>query len=109
MNRKWILISLSGLFLLILIVACAQASPTPVEEEMVEVEDTEDTGEMEEEAVDAEALIIERCSVCHSADRVFQADYTAEGWSDEIDDMIQKGAEVNEEEKQLMIDWLVSR
>lgn len=109
MNKKWLLISLSGLILLVLIVACTQASPTPVEEEMVEVEDAEEMEEMEEETVDVEALIIERCSECHSADRVFQADYTAEGWSDEIDEMIQKGAEVNEEEKQLMIDWLISR
>lgn len=120
MRKKWIIFCLSGLMLLVLIVACAQASPTPVEEEMdeipmeeeVEVEEPEETEEMaepEEEAVDVEALIIERCSGCHSADRVFQADYDAEGWSDEIDDMIRKGAEVNEEEKQLMIDWLVSR
>ena len=118
MKKKWVFIILSGLMLLVLIVACAQASPTPVEEEIeeipveeevVEPEETEEMAEPEEEAVDVEALIIERCGGCHSADRVFQADYDAEGWSDEIDDMIRKGAEVSEEEKQLMIDWLISR
>jgi len=109
MRKKWIIFCLSGLMLLVLIVACTQASPTPVEEEIEEIPTEEEVMEPEEEAVDVEALIIERCSGCHSADRVFQADYDAQGWADEIDDMIRKGAVVSEEEKQLMIDWLVSR
>lgn len=91
MHKKWILISLTGLLLLTLIAACAQ-STTP-----------------ETETPDARALIVERCSECHSSDRVFQADYTEAEWSDVIDDMIDKGAEVNPEEKQIMIDYLVAQ
>jgi hypothetical protein len=95
MNKKWLLICLTGLILLTLVVACAQSAATPVVEEPQEV--------------DVEALIIERCDDCHSADRVFQADYSQEEWSEVFDDMIQKGAKVNDEEKEIMIDWLVSQ
>ncbi len=92
MFRKMIIIVLTGLFLLSVIVACNQATPIP---EVVEV--------------DAEALILDRCSVCHSTDRVFQANYAEERWSEVIDEMIEKGADVNAEEKQLIINWLISR
>ena len=92
MNKRMIIIALTGLFLLSVIVACNQSTPIP---EVIEV--------------DAEALILERCSVCHSTDRVFQANYAEERWSAVIDEMIGKGADVNAEEKQLMIDWLISR
>lgn len=95
MRNKWLWISTLMLAIVILIAACAQPTPTPTEPEPT--------------ADEIEALIIERCSECHSADRVFQADYDADGWSEEIDDMIRKGAEVSEEEKALMIEWLISR
>jgi len=91
MHKKWILISLTGLILLTLIAACAQ-STTP-----------------ETETPDTRALIVERCSECHSSDRVFQADYTEAEWSDVFDDMIDKGAEVSPEEKEIMIDFLVAQ
>lgn len=57
---------------------------------------------------EAEILIDERCSVCHSTERVYSADYSAEEWSSTFDDMITKGADVDETEKTIMIDWLVS-
>jgi uncharacterized membrane protein len=119
MRNKWLWISILLLAIVILIAACAQTTPAPTETEpAVDQEETiteqtevnETTAEEQEPAEDEiEALIIERCSECHSADRVFQADYDADGWSDEVDDMIRKGAEVSEEEKALMIEWLISR
>ena len=95
MNKRWFLISVLGLILLLAIVACAQSTPTPELEQLTNEE--------------VEELIVERCSDCHPASRVFDADYDAEGWSDNIDRMISKGAEVSPEEKELMIDWLVNR
>jgi uncharacterized membrane protein len=97
MTKKWILISLTGLILLTLIVACAQTAEPEVESP-------------ETETTDTRALIVDRCSDCHSADRVFNANYTTEAeWSDVIDDMIDKGAEVSPEEKEEMIDFLVAQ
>jgi ABC-type glycerol-3-phosphate transport system substrate-binding protein len=93
--KKWTLIALMMLMVILVIAACAQASPT--------------TPETEEDLDRAEALIIERCSDCHSADKVFQEDYDREGWEDVFEDMIRKGADVNQEEQTLMIDWLLAR
>ncbi|MFN2302117.1 MAG: hypothetical protein ACK2TV_00140, partial [Anaerolineales bacterium] len=91
---------------LILVASCG-GSPTSAPEA------TEDQTVATEAApvgnVDVEALITERCGDCHSADRVFQQNYSEEQWSQVFDDMIQKGANVNEEEKGIMIDWLISR
>ena len=92
MLKRWSLISLVGISLLFLIVACAQTA------EPAEIAPAE-----------ARSLIEERCSECHTADRVFNAEYTREGWSDVFDEMIDRGAEVNPAEKEAMIDWLVSR
>lgn len=89
MNKRMLILSLIGMILLALIVSCAQSTPLP--------------------ATDPEALIIEKCSDCHSSDRVFSADYSEEGWSEVIDEMIEKGADVTVDEKDVMIEWLVSR
>lgn len=95
MIKRWLIISVAGLIFLFLIVACAQSGSQPLAETLSDAE--------------AEALIIDKCSDCHTPDRVFQADYDAEGWSDVIDRMVDRGADVNAAEKDLMIDWLVSR
>ena len=96
MAKKWILISLTGLILLALIAACAQSTAP-------------ETAAPETET-DTRALIVERCSDCHSSDLVFEADYTtAEEWSDVIDEMIDKGADVSPEEKMEMVDYLVAQ
>jgi len=97
MTKKWILISLTGLILLTLIVACAQTAEPEVE--------SPETG-----TADTRALIVDRCSDCHSADLAFNADYTTEAeWSDLIDRMIDKGADVSPEEKEEMVDFFVAQ
>lgn len=92
MFKRWFLVSLIGLALLFLIAACTQTAETP-----------------ESTPADAQALIEDRCSECHTADRVFNASYDREGWVDIFDEMIEKGADVSPEEKEIMIDWLVAR
>ena len=126
---KKIMLMIASLSLaLVLIVACAQpATPTPeppiVEEDPVvatptdtEVPPTEtpteavvEEPEATEEVDNTEALIIARCSGCHSADRVFRADKSEEQWEFTIDRMIGLGANVTEDEKADMVEWLVSR
>jgi hypothetical protein len=96
MFKKWILIAISMFVLLSLIVACAQTEPAPLPE-------------AGEENVEVEALIIEKCGTCHTADRVFNENYTEQGWSDVFDEMIEKGAKVSPDEKEIMIDWLLAR
>jgi cytochrome c5 len=132
MPKKWFLVLVLMITTVIVIAACAQSaespeatSPETVDAESPEAaypeavdEDSPENAYPEEvaeespeasspEAVDVEALINEKCSDCHSASRVFTEDYDRAGWEDVFDDMINKGADVTEEEKALMIDWLL--
>jgi len=91
LNKQSFLIIFLLLSFLVLIVACTKA-PTPIEEPS-----------------EAESLIIEKCSVCHSADRVFREFYTPDEWAAVFNEMIEKGAQVSPDEQSLMIDWLVAR
>lgn len=95
MNKKWFLISIVGLILLFVIVACSQSTPTPDLESLTNTE--------------IEELIVDRCGDCHPASRVFDASYDAEGWANVFEDMINKGADVSPEEQEIMIDWLMNQ
>lgn len=92
MKKRMLILTLVGMLLLSLIISCAQSTPLP-----------------ETEVSDPEALIVDKCSDCHSVNRVFSADYTEDGWNEVIDEMIGKGANVTDEEKEIMIDWLSAR
>ncbi len=70
----------------------AETSPAPVTEE-----------------IDVEALIQEKLCGTHGIARVLGANKTREQWEVTIDRMIGYGAKINEEEKKIIIDWLLSR
>lgn len=55
------------------------------------------------------ALISEKIENCHVLNFVLGRTKTAEQWSVTIDRMIGYGAKINAEEKELIINWLVSR
>lgn len=102
MRNKWLWISLLLVTLVVFIAACGQQTASPTQNDTTTVENTSTE-------VDVEALIVERCSRCHTPDRAFNANYDEQGWSDVIDKMIQYGADVSDDEKAMMIDWLISR
>jgi len=97
-----------------------EAAQTPVEEAAPEtpelpaqaMEPTEE--EMEAEAppapaeVDVEALIREKVAGNHDLDRIFNATKTREEWNVTLERMIGYGADINEEEKRIIIDYLLS-
>lgn len=60
-------------------------------------------------AVDVEALILEKLNNNHSISRVYTANKTREEWNTTLDRMIGYGAKISEEEKQIIIDYLLSR
>jgi|GEM_PF-486455 len=81
----------------------------PAEEEMAEEEPMEaEESEMAEE-IDIEALIAEKAAPQHELEFILGQEKTREEWEETIDRMIGYGAEINDEEKQLIIDYLVSR
>ena len=57
---------------------------------------------------DGQALLQERCSVCHSADRVTSAHKTADQWTTTVQRMVSKGAQLNSQEQQTLIDYLAA-
>ena len=54
------------------------------------------------------ALVEGRCGTCHGVARVNTANFSREGWGATIDQMIALGAKVNDEQKEMIVDYLVS-
>jgi len=58
--------------------------------------------------LDGNALVNERCTVCHSRERIDAQDKDEAGWTATVDRMIGNGAQLNAEERQAVIDYLVA-
>lgn len=56
--------------------------------------------------LDGKILLQERCTRCHSLSRVISKSESAEKWKMIVESMFRKGAELSEEEKQALIDYL---
>ncbi len=56
-----------------------------------------------------EALVMARCSVCHSADLITQQRLPAERWEATVQKMIHWGAELSSDEAQLLQRYLSAR
>ncbi len=58
---------------------------------------------------DVMALIQEKLQNHHSIDRILNAKHTREEWNTTLNRMIKYGAKINEDEKKIIIDFLLSR
>lgn len=56
--------------------------------------------------MDGQALLQERCTVCHSLDRVEREHETADEWKTTVDRMISNGAQLDPQEEQVLVDYL---
>lgn len=56
--------------------------------------------------LDGAALLDQRCSACHSPDRAKQAPRSKGEWETTVTRMIGKGAQLNDAEKQTLVDYL---
>jgi len=59
-------------------------------------------------ALDGAALVAERCTVCHTRERIDNSDKSAAGWTATVDRMIGNGAKLDSAERQAVIDYLVA-
>jgi mono/diheme cytochrome c family protein len=57
--------------------------------------------------LDGKALFEERCSICHSVSKSQQLQ-TAEKWKSIVEDMVGKGAQLNIEEQDAVIQYLAA-
>ena len=55
---------------------------------------------------EAEAVVARACTTCHSSDRVNDARYSAERWRVVSLDMRQRGARLDDEEVEKLVEWL---
>jgi hypothetical protein len=96
MNKR--LISFISILLLILLIgiflaSCGSSNATP----------TSSGG-----SLDGQTLMQERCSVCHSTERVTTAHKTTDQWTATVQRMISHGAQLNAQEEQTLIDYLAA-
>jgi len=56
--------------------------------------------------LDGQALLQERCTVCHNLDRVTSAHKTTDQWTATVEKMVGNGAQLNAQEKQTLVDYL---
>ena len=62
-----------------------------------------------ESAGDGQALVEQKCTMCHPINQVNEAKYDAAGWEALISRMEQNGLVVTAEERQAILDYLVER
>ena len=53
-----------------------------------------------------QTLMQERCSACHSINRVTSARKTADQWKQTVDRMVSRGAQLSAQEEQTLVDYL---
>ena len=86
--------------LILLLAACSSAEPT--------TEPAKPTDAQAAPALDGKTLVAERCVGCHNINRVTSASHTADEWKEIVERMIVKGADLTEQEQQIVLDYLVA-
>jgi len=94
-NQKMLILSLLALIAIITLMGCASMDKAIAENPS-------------SPAMQGKMLLEQRCTVCHSLDRVNAMNTDQAGWDKIIDRMIQKGAKLNAEERQKVIDYRIS-
>lgn len=59
-----------------------------------------------ETTLDGKTLLEERCTVCHTLDRIERASMSAAGWGKNVREMVGKGAELSASEQEVLIQYL---
>ena len=117
----------TGTFLLMAVLLAACGTPTPAEKPadavpaqveaaatLPAVQPTEKPAEQVvqptnppvEQVIDGAALLEDRCSECHSANKAKQSPRSKSDWESTVTRMIQKGANLSDVEKQALVDYL---
>lgn len=56
--------------------------------------------------LDGKSLLEDRCTECHTLSRVEKAAKTRDGWNTTISRMVSLGAELDSEEREILLDYL---
>lgn len=85
---------LPALLIGVLLVSCGSSGATPIPS----------SGG----TLDGQTLMQQRCSLCHSLDRVTSAHKTVDQWTISVDRMVARGAPLNAQEQQTLITYLAA-
>ena len=77
--------------------------------EAVTAPDETEAVQVETEASPGEVLVQKQCATCHTIKRIEAANLDRAGWERMVDQMIDKGARLDEAERKIVIDYLSSR
>ena len=80
----------------------------PVQSESTQI-DSMEVATLDPVTDDVEALVLEKISGQHTMSFILTEKRSAEEWSEVIDRMIGYGAKINEQEKSLIIEWLLEQ
>ncbi len=101
MPARFISVCAIALFGCVILSACTrEQSPEPPVELVAEPDTTPQT------ELDGKALIQERCTKCHDTGRIFGHSHSRAEWEKDVDRMITKGAKLNAEEREAVIEFL---
>ena len=103
MSNKKILLIVFAIFMSVTIYMFGCTTSKQKSEEIAQVNLTPDQITL------AQKLLEERCTVCHNLKKVYDEKTNRAGWIKYIDIMIKKGAQLNAEERSLLIDYLSTR
>jgi hypothetical protein len=78
----------------VLVSACGGAAPEPAQPEEQPV------------SIDGETLLQDRCTECHALSRTTNAKRSAEEWERTVARMVGHGANLNDEEQMVLVDYL---
>ena len=56
--------------------------------------------------LDGQSLMQQRCTVCHSTDRITSAHFTAAQWTATVNRMISHGAQLSQSEETVLVNYL---
>ena len=107
MRRKILFALVIAMVVLSLLSACGKSSGTSSTQSSSSTSPT--TQATSDNDAQMQALIMEKLQGHHSIDIVLQVKHTREEWNATMDRTIARGAPISEQEKQQIIDWLLSR
>lgn len=108
MKKQFVILILTTIFVGLIASACStkqQVSPTGVSTQSTETSPLADTA-TSTSALDGQALALDRCTACHSYTSVQNTKESPAGWERIVNQMIAKGAVLNQEEAAAVIDYL---
>jgi hypothetical protein len=91
-------LTILGLFMLAMLVLLAACGTT--------ITAAPSSGGTANSALEGQALLQQRCGVCHPVSRVTSAQKTADQWKKTVDRMIANGAQLSPQEGQVLVTYL---